>query len=311
MIGIYKFTSPTGAVYVGQAKNIEARYNQHKWGKRWINWRFAESVEKHGFEAHVFEVLQECIISELDDLERYYQDLYDVCGDNGLNCKLTMTKDKPLYLRPETLKQMSEVKTGKKFTEEHKAKIGASKIGKKRDPELFKRIVANRKPPVRTEAGLASFREKMRGHTFNVGKVRTPEMKEMWSKAGKEYYKNTTKEHPTAKVVVDMSTGIFFDNAREAAKAYNIKNSTLYAMFSGRLKLTYDLKYADETTPEHQTKNRSVRKIKALCVKSGDILGRYDSLKQCAEHLSISPKSIRNILKGSSYGIKGFTFSYA
>ena len=30
MIGIYKITSPTGRIYIGQSVNIERRFKQHK-----------------------------------------------------------------------------------------------------------------------------------------------------------------------------------------------------------------------------------------------------------------------------------------
>lgn len=52
------------------------------------------SLKKYGFDKHNFEILEECSESELNDKERYYQDLYSVIDRNGLNCKLTKTDDR-------------------------------------------------------------------------------------------------------------------------------------------------------------------------------------------------------------------------
>ena len=41
-----------------------------------------------------FEIIEQCILTQLNERERYWQDYYDVLGINGLNCKLTETKDK-------------------------------------------------------------------------------------------------------------------------------------------------------------------------------------------------------------------------
>ena len=45
-------------------------------------------------ENHNFEILCECEIFELNNKERFYQDLYSVISKNGLNCKLTKSNDK-------------------------------------------------------------------------------------------------------------------------------------------------------------------------------------------------------------------------
>lgn len=51
MIGIYKITSPTGKVYVGQSVDIEKRWNQYKnENKSFVGPRLYNSLLKHGLD---------------------------------------------------------------------------------------------------------------------------------------------------------------------------------------------------------------------------------------------------------------------
>lgn len=95
MIGIYKIISPTNKVYIGQSIDIETRWNSYKNNRNCHSQtRLKNSFDKYGIEMHQFVLLEECDISKLNERERYYQDLYDVLGSNGLNCKLTTTESK-------------------------------------------------------------------------------------------------------------------------------------------------------------------------------------------------------------------------
>lgn len=47
-----------------------------------------------------------------------------------------------------------------------------------------------------------------------------------------------------SKIVIDMQTGIFYESAKEAAKALNYKHSTLKSYLNGRLKNKTNLLYA-------------------------------------------------------------------
>lgn len=241
--GIYKFTSPDGKIYVGQAKDIEARFNQHKWGVKFVNDRFKAVVDKFGFDAISFEILCECPIHDLNDSERHYQDLFDVCGENGLNCRLTPTSDKPIFIRPETLEKMGAPKRGRKFSEEHKTKIGASKVGKKRDPELFKRIVANRKPQVFTEERRKLISDLHKGHKYNNGRVHSEELKAR-EKIQLDAIRRLGGDCHNAKLLLCTERGIYFETLKDAAIAHNINPVTLNAMMKGRNRNRTSLVYA-------------------------------------------------------------------
>lgn len=82
MVGIYKITNKsTGQIYIGQSDNCERRLNEHKQERfvpidMWIN-----VLGKEQFD---YEIVEECLLNELDVKEQYYIDLYhsDVTGYN-------------------------------------------------------------------------------------------------------------------------------------------------------------------------------------------------------------------------------------
>ena len=105
MICIYKITSPIGKIYVGQTINYQRRLSDYKRIERIVSQkRLFNSFNKYGVDKHIFEVIEECCEGQLNNLERYWQDFYNVLGRKGLNCKLTSTNDKTGYLSEQTKK---------------------------------------------------------------------------------------------------------------------------------------------------------------------------------------------------------------
>jgi group I intron endonuclease len=76
MIGIYKITSPSGKVYIGQSINIEDRWKKYErflTNKMSIGPKLYNSLKKYGWKQHIFEILEECLIEELNKLETFYK----------------------------------------------------------------------------------------------------------------------------------------------------------------------------------------------------------------------------------------------
>ena len=90
MTGIYKITNlVNGKAYVGQAKNIDKRWNQEKSASKNQNnlgydYPLMKSFRKYGIENFSFEVIEECKIEELNDREIYWIEFYDTFF-NGYN----------------------------------------------------------------------------------------------------------------------------------------------------------------------------------------------------------------------------------
>jgi group I intron endonuclease len=88
--GIYKITSPTGRIYIGQSKDIERRLKNYTIMAKSVQGqvRLHRSLLKHGWSKHSFEVIENCNFEDLNCRERHWQDFYDVTGKMGLNCML-------------------------------------------------------------------------------------------------------------------------------------------------------------------------------------------------------------------------------
>lgn len=75
---IYKITSPTERMYVGQTKRIAQRIGLYKHKTRndygWKNAKVMNSIKKYGWDAHKFEILEECADDILSEREIFWID---------------------------------------------------------------------------------------------------------------------------------------------------------------------------------------------------------------------------------------------
>lgn len=144
-IGIYKITSPTNRIYIGQSIDIDFRFLTYKRLMCKGQTRLYASFNKHGVSNHVFEIIIECDVNELNEKERYFQELYNTL-EKGLNCQYVKTSAKKYRHSEETKIKIGKSNIGKsgpnkgtKLSEEHKNKIGIANKGKKR-PDTSLRI---------------------------------------------------------------------------------------------------------------------------------------------------------------------------
>lgn len=108
MIGIYKIISPTNKIYIGQSVNIEKRFYRYKKLYCKTQRKLYNSFLKYSVEQHIFEIIEECDIENLNERERHYQDLYDVTSKKGLNCVLQDITGKRNSISEETRLKMSK-----------------------------------------------------------------------------------------------------------------------------------------------------------------------------------------------------------
>lgn len=86
IIGIYKITSPSGRVYIGQSCDVKYRLSLYKKCRCKSQTKLYNSLLKYGAEAHTFEVILECNSSDLDQMEQHYIDHFDSIK-RGLNLR--------------------------------------------------------------------------------------------------------------------------------------------------------------------------------------------------------------------------------
>jgi len=124
MIGIYKITSPSGRVYIGQSWDIERRFKEYKKSLAIRQTKLFNSIAKYGIENHVFEIIHEFLeeIDQkiLDDHEILYWNQYKNLGIDVLNVREPGKGGKH---SKETKKLMSEWHKGKVVLESTKEKL--------------------------------------------------------------------------------------------------------------------------------------------------------------------------------------------
>lgn len=112
---IYKITSPSGKVYIGQTVNLKVRLSIYRRCACPKQAKLFQSLKKYGFDSHKLEILQEAEEEKLAELELHYIKFYD-CVNEGLNCSY----------------DPSSVFRGRKHSEETKEKMSRVRKGRTR-----------------------------------------------------------------------------------------------------------------------------------------------------------------------------------
>jgi group I intron endonuclease len=88
LCGIYKITSPSKKIYIGQSNNIKNRFRYYKKLQCKKQLHLYNSFIKYGVDKHKFEILHLCTIEELNTIEKYYVDLYQTFNTKyGMNLR--------------------------------------------------------------------------------------------------------------------------------------------------------------------------------------------------------------------------------
>jgi hypothetical protein len=245
MIGIYKITSPSDRIYIGQSINIERRFNQYKRMQNVSEQKgLYNSFKKHGVYNHEFIILEICDIENLNKQERYWQDYYNVIN-NGLNCVLTNTSELKRVFSEETRLKMSISAKKKFFSESHRKNIGLS--SKRKNLKLsfkgFKHTEETKKKLSERQIGSLNhnYNKKASTHTRELMSSKTKgELNPMFGKKQSDetklkIQKNRTKNISSERtLVLDTQTGIFYKSIKEASIYNSINYKTLFAQIKGR-----------------------------------------------------------------------------
>lgn len=113
--GIYKITSPNGAIYIGQSVDIKSRWRGYKCALAKGQPKLRNSFLKYGYDNHTFEILEyingsNINMEKLNEREIYFYNLYTGLGYRLLN--------------------VQEAGTNGRRSAETKLKISLSKKGK-------------------------------------------------------------------------------------------------------------------------------------------------------------------------------------
>lgn len=210
--------------YIGQSIDVEQRWRRHQKNLNngnHQNIHLQNAWNKYGSEFFTFYILQECDISELDDLEVYYISLFNsIDRKNGYNLESGGSLNK--YVSEETRKKMSDSAKGKTLSDETKRKISKSLMG-------------------HTGAGFSQDGIK-RLSEFNKGKVMSDEVRSKISATltgivrsddtKQKISDNHANKHPVYCPQLDES----FDSIIDAERKYGVLHQNINKCIKGERK---------------------------------------------------------------------------
>lgn len=213
--GIYKITSPTNKIYIGQSVNIYTRWNRYKNLHCTNQFRIYRSLKKYGIEKHKFEIIHECLPEELNDLEKYYVDLFQTFNNKyGLN--LIDGGGSKAKHSQESINKIIESRKWYKHSQKTKDKLRIAKLGNKN--------------PNYNKPHTEEWKQKMKGRIPpNKGQKASVETKKKQSIAAIKRGGNKSIMIPVS--MYDLNEYLIkdFDNIRQAA------------MFIGNVKLASNI----------------------------------------------------------------------
>lgn len=180
VIGIYKITSPSGKIYIGQSCDIDKRWKYEYFKlhcKHQV--KLYHSFLKHGVENHKFEVIHTLDVydeNELNALEIYYINKFNTFEtEHGLNLTNGGSNGK---LSEETKKKISEAHKGEKNPMYGKKGKDCPYFGKKDSDETRRKKSEARKGITAWNKGIPNseeHRKKISDATKGKSKIRTLE----------------------------------------------------------------------------------------------------------------------------------------
>lgn len=286
---IYKITSPTNRIYIGQAKNLRKRIANHKFSmrKEKSNVILINSFKKYGFKEHKIEIIEECENEIMNEREIFWiKKLNSFYTDSQLGMNMTTG---------------GEGHTGfDKFDEERKIKV-------------LKNLYKNGENPF-----------KGRKHTDEVKKY----LSELTSKYNKENGVRVPQWGAEKGWVAVMRETVAYGcdgnkigeykSLTEAAKSLgvklsNVKDSVLRgSWFNGKYKFIYKTDNSPETIPVDDIRFASVKKPILILDKNMFFLGDFKCAEDASKVFPIPPTTMK---RAAAYNNlrpirKGFIFAY-
>ena len=159
----------SGKCYIGQSVNLKKRVNYHvRHTRQYID----RAIQKHGRDQFVFEILELCEESNLNQREVHWIASLNSVAPHGYNLTYGGNSERP---SAETRRRMSEWQIGKQHSTETREKISKSHTGKRLSDEqrqaLIGRPTWNKGKP-RSNATRRKISESLTGRK---GKPHSPE----------------------------------------------------------------------------------------------------------------------------------------
>lgn len=280
--GIYKITSPSGRIYIGESVDILTR---------WVSYRnlsckgqpkLLGSLKKYSPENHIFEIIEECEFDELKCRERYWQDFYDALNC-GLNCRLTECGELKVVTSQETIEKIREAKMGEKNP----------MFGRKGE---LHHMYGVKKTPEEIERWKQSMTFKRGEEHPSWGYKHTEETKEKISKNKKG--KKTGWDSPVAKPTINTQTEKIYPSATEAFKDSGMIDYDYFrSKLNGGSKNDTYFMYLEDYEKYGALEPVFIKPDKTE-VRDTLTLKKYKSIAEASRDLGISQRNLARYLSG-------------
>lgn len=292
--GIYKITSPSGKVYIGQSLDCVNRWRCYKRLNCKEQRLLYNSFIKYGVENHFFEMVvvldkslfdKKSLVNELNRLESYYIDFFNSFSDR-LKSGLNLTKGgDSREMSNESKLRLSESHKGKKLTKEHREKISIGGTGRVHSEESKNKMSESQKGRIVSPEA----REKLR--LANLGKIPSEDTRKKISDKtsgennymyGKKHSDETKKKQSEKKKgkKASQSTKLKMSESRKGEKHYLFgKNMPLETRkkISDSQKGEKSARYGKKNTREH---NEAISKAQKGKIVSEETRSKQSKAKK-------------------------------
>ena len=322
IICIYKITNTiTGDFYIGQTRDFHERQLQHK---REPQPKMRDDVEKYGWDAFIFEIVEECSVEELNDRENEYILKLDPPYNTIKIHNWTHT--------PETCLKISQKLIGRKIKPETREKISRTLIGTTNGNTSFlgkkhtlKARMKLSKPIICVETKEIFWSIQTAAECFNISEgniVAVLSGRQItaggfhWQYADDELNKKIRDTDKRKKAIICTENGNVFDSVEQAAINMSLNPCGISHVLNGRTKTCggFHFEYLDSSLEKTNEEKGSIRKnvlgtkpVPIICIETGKI---FPTVKSASNEVKVAHQSISAVLSGRRMTAGGFHWKY-
>ena len=282
---IYKLTSPSGKIYIGQTQCFQDRMQGYRRGK--CNLYVKRAVDKYGLENIKLEILEKDVpLEKLDEREQFYFDTLQPFGDSGYNICTEAGTTRGRKRPPEEMQGSIDYVTGrfgelnhfygKKHSEETKQKQREVKLGKKQsDYTIEKRIEKTSKCIKQID-------------------LKTKEVTAEFESIAEAEKKTSIKSCNISKV---------------ANKIKNLKDGETITYSAGG----YLWVYCDSELPDNKIeigRDSMYKRVKQINLITNELIAEFESIAEASRKTNICSTSIANVVRKARYKKYGKEYIY-
>ena len=282
---IYKLTSPSGKIYIGQTQCFQDRMRGYRRGK--CNLYVKRAVDKYGLENIKLEILEKDVpLEKLNEREQFYFDTLQPFGDNGYNiCKEAGTTRGRKRPPEEMAGSIAYLKSrigelnhfyGKEHTKETKQKQREVKLGKKQSQETVQKRIE--------EASKCIKQIDLKTKEFIA-----------------EFESITEAENKTGIKQCNIS--------KVANKIKNLRDGETITCSAGNFLWVF----CDSEIPNNKIetgRTSMYKKIKQIDLVTNELISEFESIAEASRKTNICSTSIANVVRKAKYKKYGKEYIY-